>query len=83
MQFSEENVINPLNFARTIRSNDKKPMIRINEQMDIDEFESILFDRLEHGISSISRDNFIKGLFGGVYAHQIISKECPHTSERE
>jgi hypothetical protein len=43
LQFSEENYINPSNFARTLKTNDKKPMIKFNEQMDIDEFASILF----------------------------------------
>jgi hypothetical protein len=27
--------------------------------------------------------NFIKESFGGVFAHQIISRECVHSSERE
>lgn len=59
-------------------------MIRIFEQMDIDEFSSILFDRIEQLVPFLhSSDNFVKQLFGGVYAHQIVSKECPHTSERE
>ena len=31
----------------------------------------------------LKADNLIKKNFGGVYAHQIVSKECQHRSERE
>lgn len=51
--------------------------------MDIDEFASIFFEKIEKGIREKGADNFVKKLFGGVYVHQIISKECPHRSERE
>ena len=43
LQFSDENNINPSTFARTLKTNDKKQMIKFNEQMDIDEFAAILF----------------------------------------
>ena len=36
LQFAEENHINPTSFARTLKTSEKKPMIRFNEQMDID-----------------------------------------------
>lgn len=50
LQFSEENHINPTGFAKTLKTSEKKPMIKMNEQMDIDEFASILFEKLERGI---------------------------------
>jgi hypothetical protein len=43
LKFSEENSINPTSFAKTIKTNDNKPLIKFNEQMDIDEFASIFF----------------------------------------
>jgi len=43
--------------------------------MDIDEFCSILFDKVEQQLALIpGQSNFIKNSFGGIYAHQIISK---------
>jgi len=51
--YSEENTINPITFARTLKTNDKRPLVKINEQMDIDEFESILFDKVEQGLTSL------------------------------
>lgn len=51
--------------------------------MDIDEFASILFEKIELGVKEKGGDNFVRRLFGGVYSHQIISKECSHRSERE
>jgi len=58
-------------------------MIKIFVQMDIDEFCSILFDKVENQLQSIPNQiNIVKNIFGGVYAHEIISKECKHCSER-
>ena len=49
--------------------------------MDIDEFCSILFDRVENQLQLIPNQiNIVKNIFGGVYAHEIISKECKHCS---
>ena len=47
MEHSDEKITSPVEFARTIKNSENKPMIRINEQMDIDEFEIILFDKIE------------------------------------
>lgn len=59
-------------------------MIKIFVQMDIDEFCSILFDKIEHQLTNVpNQSNIVKNNFGGIYAHQIISKECKHCSERE
>lgn len=56
-------------------------MIKIFVQMDIDEFCSILFDKIEHQLTNIpNQSNIVKNNFGGIYAHQIISKECKHCS---
>lgn len=47
MEHSDEKITSPVEFSRTIKNSENKPMIRINEQMDIDEFEIILFDKIE------------------------------------
>ena len=49
--------------------------------MDIDEFGSILFDKLESLLPK--QNNFVNELFGGIYSNEIISQDCNHISERE
>lgn len=58
-------------------------MVKIFEQMDIDEFSMILFDKIESKIHRYKTPNFIRELFGGAYSNEIISQECSHSSERE
>jgi hypothetical protein len=58
-------------------------MVKIFEQMDIDEFSMILFDKIENKLNRIRSPNFIRQLFGGTYSNEVISKDCKHSSERE
>lgn len=51
-------------------------------QMDVDEFFSMLFDKLERTIKGTNKENVLKEFFGGVLTNQIASLECGHTSER-
>jgi len=52
-------------------------------QMDVDEFFSMLFDKLERTIKGTNKENVLKEFFGGVLTNQIASLECGHTSERD
>ncbi len=64
--FSIEKSINPIFFTKTIRQGGK-PVVKISEQMDIDEFSAILFDMIE---TSLPKDgNFIQSIFGGKIAN--------------
>jgi hypothetical protein len=73
--------LNPTFFTKSIKSHDNKPLVKLFVQMDIDEFCSILFDKIEHFLTFIpNQPNIVKDIFGGIYAHQIISKECKHCS---
>ena len=58
-------------------------MISIYNQMDIDDFSGILFDRLENQLLALKRNNFVKETFGGVFAQQIVCHSCSYSSERE
>lgn len=49
-------------------------------QMDVDEFLTMLFDKLER---ALKKNNILKDFFGGTIINQIISKGCEHVSERE
>ena len=80
LQYSEEQSLSPLFFSKTIKNNNNKPMIKVLEQMDIDEYCSILLDKIESLLPP--EKNIIRELFGGIYSNEIISQECTHCSER-
>lgn len=46
LMYSERPAIDPQFFTTSIRSSNNRPMVKIFEQMDIDEFSMILFDKL-------------------------------------
>jgi len=46
LSYSEETALNPVFFAKTIKTADNKPVVKVFMQMDIDEYCSIFFDRL-------------------------------------
>lgn len=46
LQYSLQKYLNPVPFSKTIKNNEDKPMIKIFEQMDIEEYSSILFDKI-------------------------------------
>jgi len=56
--------------------------VRVEMQQDVDEFFSMLFDRLEGWIKPTPQKNMINELYGGEVVNQIISSDCSHTIER-
>jgi hypothetical protein len=52
-------------------------------QQDVDEFMITAFDKLEALLRGTAQASLFTRLFGGTTMNQIISKECPHLSERE
>jgi ubiquitin carboxyl-terminal hydrolase 9/24 len=80
LQHSEEECLDPKSFCNAFKDLSGNP-INIFEQMDVDEFTNILFDRLENQLKGCR--NFINDHFGGVMANEIICKDCPHSSEKE
>ena len=57
--------------------------INVLEQMDVDEFFNLFLDKMEQEIKGTPQENSIKYHFGGIFANQIICKDCPHSSMRE
>ena len=57
-------------------------MIDIHNQMDVEEFYSLLFDRLESQSMTESERKKLRSIYGGQLVQQIKSKECEHVSER-
>jgi ubiquitin C-terminal hydrolase len=52
-------------------------------QQDVDEFMNLCFDRIDTLVKGTATANLPGRFFGGSLMNQIISKECPHLSERE
>ena len=46
LQFSNQKYLNPVPFTKTIKNTEDKPMIKLFQQMDIEEYSSILFDKI-------------------------------------
>lgn len=62
---------------------DNGEAVNTSLQMDADEFFNMFLDKLEWAIKNSPDANCIQDIFGGKLIHQIISKECAHTSSRE
>ena len=77
--FSEHKFYIPVDFCYAFKDYEGNPT-KMNEQMDIDEFSGILFDRLENQMNGTRYSNLIKDFFGGVFSNEIVCKGCPHFS---
>jgi ubiquitin C-terminal hydrolase len=80
LQTSEKKAADTLAFCRSLTDYSGEPLL-LHEQKDVDEFATLLFDKLES--LDPRMDGLLKGLFGGTLVNQVISHECPHRSERE
>jgi ubiquitin carboxyl-terminal hydrolase 34 len=56
--------------------------IDIHNQMDVDEFYNLLFDRWESQFQSSEEKRQFRSFYGGQLVQQVASKECEHISER-
>jgi ubiquitin C-terminal hydrolase len=73
---------NPKIFCHAFKDWDGKP-INVLEQMDVDEFFSLFLDKLEVATKGTAQVATIKNHFGGVFANQLLCKDCPHSSVRD
>lgn len=79
LQHSEKKFYNPKDFCHAIKDYEGNAT-NVAEQMDIDEFSGILFDRLENQLKQTKQETLIKDMFGGVFSNEIVCKGCPHFS---
>jgi ubiquitin carboxyl-terminal hydrolase 34 len=56
--------------------------IDIHNQMDVDEFYNLLFDRWEGQLLTAEAKRQFRSFYGGQLVQQVASKECEHISER-
>ncbi len=73
---------NPKVFCHAFKDWDGKS-INVLEQMDVDEFFNLFLDKIECAIKGTPQASTIKYHFGGVFANQLLCKDCPHSSVRE
>ncbi|KAI3337478.1 hypothetical protein HD806DRAFT_41673 [Xylariaceae sp. AK1471] len=81
LQDSRRRFIDPECFLAQITTYEELP-IDIHNQMDVDEFFNLLFDRWEAQFTSESDKKAFRSIYGGQLVHQVKSKECEHISER-
>lgn len=81
LQESYHRFIDPEDFVSAIQQYDGTP-IDIHNQMDVDEFYNLLFDRLEAQLLDGDAKKEFREFYGGQLVQQIKSKECNHISER-
>ncbi|KAI6352942.1 hypothetical protein MCOR25_009252 [Pyricularia grisea] len=81
LQDSHQRFIDPADCVDSIRTYDDTP-IDIHNQMDVDEFYNLLFDRWEAQLPSAESKKTFRSFYGGQLVQQVRSQECEHISER-
>ncbi|KAI5863136.1 hypothetical protein GGS23DRAFT_568448 [Durotheca rogersii] len=81
LQDSRRRFVEPQACIGQIMTYDDTP-IDIHNQMDVDEFYSLLFDRWEAQLLSESEKKMLRSIYGGELVQQVKSQECEHISER-
>jgi ubiquitin C-terminal hydrolase len=81
LQESEKKFYDPSSFCKSYKY-EGQPM-NPGVQMDVDEFFLHLLDKLETLTKGTEQEQLLKTFFGGNVAHQIVSKECEHISDRD
>ncbi|KYK55829.1 hypothetical protein DCS_07793 [Drechmeria coniospora] len=81
MQQSYRRHVDPMAFACSIKTYEDTT-IDIHNQMDVDEFYNLLFDRWEGQMPRSEDKRKLRSFYGGELVQQVKSKECEHVSER-
>ncbi|KAL6860930.1 hypothetical protein J3F83DRAFT_768673 [Trichoderma novae-zelandiae] len=81
LQESYRRCVDPTDLVSSIKTYEDA-MIDIHNQMDVEEFYSLLFDRLESQLMTEGERKKLRSIYGGQLVQQIKSKECEHVSER-
>ncbi|KAI0481445.1 hypothetical protein F4859DRAFT_419896 [Xylaria cf. heliscus] len=81
LQDSRRRFIDPQACIEQITTYEELP-IDIHNQMDVDEFFNLLFDRWEAQFTRNSDKKALRSIYGGQLVQQVKSKECEHISER-
>ncbi|KAL8350358.1 hypothetical protein RB598_005598 [Gaeumannomyces tritici] len=80
LQNSLRRYTDPQHCVASIKTYDDTP-IDIHNQMDVDEFYNLLFDRWEGQLLTPESKKEFRAFYGGQLVQQVRSKECEHISE--
>ncbi|KAH8910198.1 hypothetical protein BR93DRAFT_464602 [Coniochaeta sp. PMI_546] len=81
MQESLRRSVDPEDCVAAIKTYEDS-QIDIHNQMDVDEFYNLLFDRWESQLNTADARREFRAFYGGQLVQQVRSKECEHISER-
>lgn len=81
LEQSIRRAVEPSALVSTIKTYEQEP-IDIHNQMDVDEFYNLLFDRWEAQLPNTVSKRKFRSFYGGQLVQQIKSKECDHISEK-
>ncbi|KAK1537463.1 ubiquitin carboxyl-terminal hydrolase [Colletotrichum costaricense] len=81
MQESSRKFIDPSLLVGSIKTYEET-VIDVHNQMDVDEFYNLLFDRWEGQLSTADDRKTLRSFYGGQLVQQVASKECEHVSDR-
>lgn len=81
MQETYRRSIEPVEFVSAIKTYEET-MIDIHNQMDVDEFYNLIFDRWEGQFFRPDDRKALRSFYGGQLVQQVKSRECDHISER-
>jgi len=82
LQESEKQYYDTWELSQVYTDGDGQP-VNINQQMDVDEFLNVLFDKVEQGLRDTPQKDMLRDCFGGKIVHQIICKEPVTVGARE
>jgi ubiquitin C-terminal hydrolase len=82
LQASEKQFYDPWDLCQVYTDYDGQP-VNISQQMDVDEFLNVLFEKVEQGLKNTPQKDMLRNCFGGKIVHQIICKEPVTVGDRE
>eukprot|EP00960_Hanusia_phi_P075978 768493-Hanusia_phi.AAC.5 len=74
LQESDKQFYDTWDFCQVFTDYDGQPL-NITQQMDVDEYLNMLFEKMEEALKKTSQKNLLRDCFGGKIVHQIICKE--------
>ncbi|KAG9253927.1 uncharacterized protein F5Z01DRAFT_136950 [Emericellopsis atlantica] len=80
MQETYHRYVDPSAFVYSIKTYDNTH-IDVGQQMDVDEFYNLIFDRWEGQMVDATERKKLRSFYGGQLVQQIKSQECEHISE--
>jgi ubiquitin C-terminal hydrolase len=82
LQESHKQFYDPWEFCKTYTDYEGQP-VNVRQQMDVDEYFNMLFDKLETGTKDTPQASVLRDNFGGKVVNQIICKDTVKVGDKE